>query len=221
MGRVLGVVERRIPERHHRIAHEFVDGPLLFEDDVAQGREQFVQEARQLFGVEALGDRGEAAHVAEEKRHVASLASELQPPRLVGEPLDEGRRHVMAEGVAHAVPLALGAQENEQHTGQIDRGKGDGWIDGIDQPAEGVEGVPGDSQHRGGGDAAEHGAADSARAVNEGGNEESKHQNIEKLGGGGEVGPEQEGALQDLLDGLGMQLHPRHRRFKGRRPEIE
>ena len=36
MARMDAVVERRVPERHHRVAHEFVDGALLIEDDVAQ-----------------------------------------------------------------------------------------------------------------------------------------------------------------------------------------
>ena len=56
MARMVAVVERRVPERHHRIAHEFVDGALLLEDDVAQRREQAVQEAGQLLGVETFRD---------------------------------------------------------------------------------------------------------------------------------------------------------------------
>ena len=51
---VLGVVERRIPEGHHGVTHEFVDGALLLEDDLAQRREQAVEKCGELLGVKAL-----------------------------------------------------------------------------------------------------------------------------------------------------------------------
>ena len=137
-----GVFERRVPECHHRIAHEFVDGALLIEDDVAERREQAVQEMRQLLGVESFRDGGEAAHVAEEESHVACLAAELEPRRVVGQALDKRRRHVVREGIAYAIPLPLGAQEHEHGAGEVDRGQRDGGIDRIDEPAQSIERVP-------------------------------------------------------------------------------
>ena len=56
MARMRAVVERRVPEGHHRVAHELVDGALLLEDDVAQGGEQGIEEAGELFGVETFRD---------------------------------------------------------------------------------------------------------------------------------------------------------------------
>ncbi len=70
MARMGGVVERRVPEGHHRVAHEFVDGALLLEDDLAQRREQAVEKMGELLGIKTFRDRGEAPHVAEEKRHI-------------------------------------------------------------------------------------------------------------------------------------------------------
>ena len=216
-----GIVERRVPKRHHRVAHEFVDGALLVENDVAQGREQGIQEAGELLGVEPLGDGGEAAHVAEQQRHVARLAAELEPRRIVGQPLDQSRRHIVGEGVTHPVPLALGAQKHEQSAGEIDRGERDGRIDGIDQPAEHVEGIPGDTDHAGDGETAQNRAAGRAEAIDEHGDQRAEHEDKEELGGRGEVGPLQEAALQDLLDSLGVERDAGHRSIERGGSEIE
>ena len=94
-------------------------------------------------------------------------------------------------------------------------------IDRIDQPAEGVEGVPGDADDRGDRGAAQHGAAERAQAIDEEGDEGAEHEDVEELGGGGEIGPLQEGALQDLLDGLGVERDAGDRGFERRRSQIE
>ena len=49
----------------------------------------------------------------------------------------------------------------------------------------------------------------------------AEHEDVEELGGRGEIGPLQEGALQDLLDGLGVEGDAGNRGFERRRPEIE
>ncbi len=218
---MLAVVERRVPKGHHGVAHELVDGALLVEDDLAQRREQAVEKMRELLGVKSLGDRGKAAHVAEQQRHVALLAAKLEPRWVAGKPLHQGRRHIVAEGVAHAVPLALGAQEHEQSSGEVDSGEGDRGVDRIDQPAEGIEGVPGHADDGRDGYAAKHGAARRAKAIDQDRDEKTKHQDVEKLGRRGEVRPLEEGALQDLLDGLRVQLDARHRGFERRCPQVE
>ena len=47
-GGMRGLEQRGVPERHHRVAHELVDGAALGEDDVGQRREQPVEEGDQL-----------------------------------------------------------------------------------------------------------------------------------------------------------------------------
>ena len=123
--------------------------------------------------------------------------------------------------MADAVALALGAQEHEQGSGKVDRSKSNRRVDRIDQPAQGIEGVPGHADDGRDGDAAKHGAARSAKAIDQDGDEKAKHEDVEKLGRRGEVRPLEEGALQDLLDGLGMQLDAGHRGFERRRAKVE
>ncbi len=79
------------------------------------------------------------------------LAAGAPPPvecLLLGN-LDRGqlvawRKALRAAGlaVADAIALPLSAQEHEQSTGEVDRGQRDRRIDRIDEPAEGIEGVP-------------------------------------------------------------------------------
>src|SRR4029077_17972755 len=105
--------------------------------------EQIVQEAGQLLGIETSRDRGEAAYVAEQQRHVAGLAAEFQLRRVSGEARHEGGRHVMRETLTHAVSATLGAQVDKERAGVINGGERDRSVDRIDQPAERRERVPG------------------------------------------------------------------------------
>ena len=180
-----------------------------------------IQKPGQLLGIETFGDCGEAAHVAEQQRHVAGLAAEFQLGRVGGETRDEGGRHVMREGMANPVSLPLGAQENKERAGKVDGGERDGGIDRIDQPAERGEGVPGDANHRRNRRAAKYGAAQRAGAIDQHGDDHAKGQNVDELGGRGEIGPLQIFALQDLLDGLSVQLDAGHGGFERRRSQVE
>ena len=49
----------------------------------------------------------------------------------------------------------------------------------------------------------------------------AEHEDVEELGGGGEIGPLQKGPLQDLLDGLGVEGDAGNGGLKRRRSEIE
>ncbi len=60
---MIGIEHRSVPERHHRIAHELVDGPAFVEDDLRQRREQPVDETDQRFRVHAFREPRKAAHV--------------------------------------------------------------------------------------------------------------------------------------------------------------
>ena len=97
MARVVGIVERCVPKRHHRVAHVFVDGAAAGEDAVGHLGEVAVDDMRQTRGVflEVLGYLRETADVREQDRHRLDLATELQLVGVPGELLDEHRRQVM------------------------------------------------------------------------------------------------------------------------------
>ena len=123
--------------------------------------------------------------------------------------------------MADAVALSLGAQEHKQRSGEVDGGERNRRVDRIDQPAQGIESVPGHADDGRDGDAANHGAARCTKAIDQEGDEHAKRQDIEKLGRRGEVRPLEEGALQDLLDGLRVQLDAGYRGFQRRRAKVE
>ena len=84
MGLVIAVVERSVPERHDGVADIFVDRSLALDDGVGQRRQQPVHQLREALRIvlEGLRDGGEAAHVAEQDRHVAHFAAQHE---LLGE----------------------------------------------------------------------------------------------------------------------------------------
>ena len=120
---VLRVVERRVPERHDGVAHVFVDGALAVEDRVGQRRQEAVHQRGQALRIVlvGLGDRGEAAHVAEHDGHLALLAAEHELLRRLRELLDQRRRQILAEGRADLAALRLLAHEAGEDQRQIDR----------------------------------------------------------------------------------------------------
>jgi hypothetical protein len=77
---VLGVVERRVPERHDGVADIFVDRALALDDGVRHRREKTVHQLREALGIVlvVLGNGGEAADVAEQDRHAPFFAAEHQ-----------------------------------------------------------------------------------------------------------------------------------------------
>ena len=117
------VVERRVPERHDRVAHVFVDGALAIDDGVGQRRQEAVHQRRQALRIVLvdLRDRGEAAHVAEHDRHVARLAAEHELLRRLRELLDQRRRQILAERRADLTPLRLFLDEIGEHQREIDQ----------------------------------------------------------------------------------------------------
>jgi hypothetical protein len=51
IGLVLGIVERRVPERHDGVADIFVDRALALDDGVGHGREKTVHQVREALGI--------------------------------------------------------------------------------------------------------------------------------------------------------------------------
>ena len=75
--RALGVVlvrDRRAEERHHPVAEELVDRPLVAVDRAQDHLEGAVHDRVDVLGVELLGHRGEARHVREHHGDDLALA---------------------------------------------------------------------------------------------------------------------------------------------------
>ena len=94
------IVERRVPEGHQAVADEFVDRAAAFEHDFRKRRKQPVDQGRELLGIilQRLGNRGEAAHIAEKNGQRPPLAAEFQLRGIVGKSLDQSRRKVSGKG---------------------------------------------------------------------------------------------------------------------------
>ncbi len=120
MGRI---VERRVPERHDRVAHVFVDGAFAVDDGVGQRSEEAVHQRGQALRILLvdLRDRGEAADVAEHDRHLALFAAEHELFRRLRELLDQRRRKILAERRPDLPPLRLLLDEVGEHQREVDQ----------------------------------------------------------------------------------------------------
>ena len=70
---MLRVSDRRPPEGHDAVAHVLVDRAAMLIDHLGERSEELVHQQRQRLGIESLGDRGKAAHVGEQRCHLARL----------------------------------------------------------------------------------------------------------------------------------------------------
>src|SRR5215470_5507134 len=82
MARVLGVVERRAPQRHDAVADELVERAAVAENHVYLAREITVEQIDHLGGRLGLRQRGEAADVGEKHRYFARLSRALEAAAL-------------------------------------------------------------------------------------------------------------------------------------------
>ena len=132
---VAWIVERRIPERHDRVAHVLVDGSLAIDDRVGQRRQKAVHQRRQALRIVLvhLGDRREAADVAEHDRHRALLAAEHQLLGRLRQLGDQRWRQILAECRTNAAALRLLADVIGEDKRQIDENAGQQRIGEIDQ----------------------------------------------------------------------------------------
>ena len=182
--------------------------PLRSMMDVGQRRQQPVHQLREALRIvlEGLRDGGEAAHVAEQDRHVAHFAAQHELLGRIGQLLDQGRRNVLAEGTADSAPIRLFAEiidEQQGREGCEDRNHREGKVE---QQSLLTEEIPGPGRHRRGGEQAKrkHGhRADDRRKHDENGADDGRGQDL------GQVGvpwPRQEGfreyVLQNAAHGL-------------------
>src|SRR5476649_1552479 len=222
--------QRRVPERHDRVTHVFVDRAPVRLDQLGHGRQEAVHETREALRIELLGNAREAPNVGEHHGDLAQLASELQELRIACYLLDHVRRKVHAEGAADLPPVALRPYETQRRTTDIDRGQGRRRIDRIKQQVH-ITNVR-RKQRRWIRDAREreprYGDADAyeqsrdyrhprrRKSRYQQDKEESDRHEIKELRAVGIVGPLEKRLRQDLLDDLDMDLDTRHR-ILGRR----
>ncbi len=86
------------PDRHHRIPDVLVHRALVLHDNIAHGGEVFVHEAAQLFGLHLFRKCGEPADIAEKNGEDLLFAEQGQFFGMPDQFVDNGRRHVVAEG---------------------------------------------------------------------------------------------------------------------------
>ena len=110
--RMIGMIQRRVPERHHRIAHEFVDGATGFQNAVGQGRQKLVHQCceRSRVILELLGNRGKAAHIAEEQRQFPCFATQGHAVLVLGQLFNQIGRDVLTKGGSDLPSLPFFAQ---------------------------------------------------------------------------------------------------------------
>ena len=132
---MLVVVDRRIPERHDRIAHVLVDRSLAIENGVGQRRQKSVHQRGETLRIVLVEfrNRGEASDVGKHYRHLALFPAEHELFRRLRELLDQRRRQVSAKSRANLSPLSLLPDEAGKNQRQVDRGGGYQRIAGIDQ----------------------------------------------------------------------------------------
>lgn len=109
----------RIPERHHRIAHEFVDRAVVPDDGGAQRGKNPIEDGDHLGGRGALAQGGEIAHIREHHRQIAQVATEPEQAFVLIQPVEQGRLDIMGEGPPDAALVGIGDSEPEESHGRI------------------------------------------------------------------------------------------------------
>jgi hypothetical protein len=82
--RLLRVVRqrcRRAEVRHHRVAHELVDGAAARDDRLRGELEDLVEQPDHVLRLHSLGESGKAPNIDEQNRHVALGAGERDVAR--------------------------------------------------------------------------------------------------------------------------------------------
>src|SRR5689334_972494 len=101
------LIERRIPERHHRVTDVFVDGSTMRKDRIRCRLQERVDRTCQRCGIESLRQRRESAQIAEQHSELAQLSAELGEPRIRDHTLDHRRREVTLEYAAYMPAFAV------------------------------------------------------------------------------------------------------------------
>src|SRR4051812_40293350 len=94
------------PMREDPVPDEFVDNPLVLEDDLRHSCQVLVEQRDQLHGRSSFGQGGETADVAEEDREFALLARQVHIIDMFENVIHQLRSDVAVEGAASAAKLA-------------------------------------------------------------------------------------------------------------------
>ncbi len=209
--RVIGRLEGHVVERHDRVADVLVDGAPVLEHRLGHHGQVLAQEGDDLFRLHLLRHGREAADVGEEHGHATPGGGQLA---VVLVPDDLGH-HVRREEAREAalLPLLLGeVLGHRARVGDEQRQRHRHHLDPVAGPQEG-------------------GVAGREVAANRGGHDPEGGQGTQR--GGGPRGargrehrhhrheqrrdPAQGNALQQGLQGMGVDLHARHPGLRGER----
>ena len=86
---MIGLRLRRVPERHHAVAQELVNGALVAKHDLGHDREQLVEDRDRLLRIEALAQRREADHIGEHHRDLLAPATQAHVLLAADHPIDQ------------------------------------------------------------------------------------------------------------------------------------
>ena len=211
VNRVIRIVQRRVPERHNRVADIFVDRAAVREHDVGHCREIFVDEPRQRLRIQLLGNGRKAAHIREHDGEGTHLTAEDELARILGDPIGDCRRDITGERLANAAPAFLFVAIQPDHAGPIAEHNGKARQQRVQQQTTGGKLLPArPAQQRQDGDHREHAGNGRQSQQHEFGAEGQKD-GEDQLGAARPIRPEQPVAGERLFDGLRMNLDARDR----------
>ncbi len=217
---MVGIVERRVPERHDRIAHVLVDGAALLKDHVGERRQQRVDEVGQLVRGEPLRNGGEVPDVAEQDGELLYLAAELEPVGVGDQLVDHRWRDVVREGEAHLRPLLLDAAVDVERRRRHQDRQGQRRVGRVEEEVELREGEPCAEEdrrdrrdpHRGGG---ERGEMRHDRGEHDPGEDDEDQLDRRSV-----IRPGELASGEDVLERLRLDLDPGDRRVERGGAEI-
>ena len=129
---LVGIIQRRIPEREDCVADIFVDGRFMAEQQIRHGREKGDQESDDFIGQKLFRYTRKAADIAEEHSHFALFPAQFQLPRVFGDAPHQFRREVAIKCVVYIRALLFLLIIDEDSAQHIDRNQPEdrpGWID--------------------------------------------------------------------------------------------
>ena len=96
---MLGIVQRRIPECHDRVADIFVERPVLFDDDIRHFRQIGVQHSDSILRPQFFRHPRKAFNVCKQCRYLPLFTAELQHRRILDKLFDHRRIDIFLEHI--------------------------------------------------------------------------------------------------------------------------
>ena len=112
--RVVGDIDRGVPEGHDRVADELVERAFVGDDMAAQRVEKGVQKPHDGGRRQPLADLGEVSDVDEHHRQFAVVAAEAQCVPCMLDAIEQRWREILAEGPPDLAALPVGHQKAER-----------------------------------------------------------------------------------------------------------